>query len=165
MTIIKRSALVFHGHNPAPDVAEIVVDHRGRHVVTWDDVLAARRERQRRQLEDKRRVVPWRPAKLWVAYFDQWLFGGWQAFVEDRRESQWIDRDRKFLKCDLMKLFPCTLFDTWEDWKPRFAQRFARRRQCGRPVGVAFVWVRGYKVASSASAAPLPLPPFDRTDD
>src|SRR6185312_2323866 len=68
VTIIKRSALVFHGHNPAPDVAEIVVDHRGRHVVTWDDVLAARRERQRRQLEDKRRVVPWRPAKLWVAY-------------------------------------------------------------------------------------------------
>ena len=50
-TIIKRSALVYHGHNPAPDVAQVVIDpFHGRRVVTWAEVMQRRREAQRRRL-------------------------------------------------------------------------------------------------------------------
>ena len=29
MTVMSRSALVHWGHNPAPDVAAVVIEHRG----------------------------------------------------------------------------------------------------------------------------------------
>lgn len=151
MTIFTRSALVFWGHNPAPDVARVEIDWRGeRRVVTWADVMHERREWQRRILERKRYVEPWRAHKLWVAYFDQNLFGGWQAFLEDfrgRNGRRWIDRDAPGLQKTLMELFPMSLpfgdaREQWEGWKPLFAHRFKRRMQDHKPLGVAYVWVR-----------------------
>ena len=148
--IIMRSALVFHGHNPAPQVHSIVVDHRGRHVVTWDDVMVRRREKQRLILERKRYVEPWRAVKLWVAYFGTGLMGGWNAFITDWRGEGWeiwIDRDGKGYREELMGLFPAgRLPGDWEDWKPAFAKAFRRRSQLRKPVGVVYLWRRGHEL-------------------
>lgn len=153
-TIITRSALVFHGHDPAPDVASIVVDHEGRHVVTWSDVMAARRERQAAILQAKRAVREVRAHRVWVAYFDQPLMGGWQAFVEDFRGRygvwrNWIDRDRRGLIPHLMRLFPLVLRlgrderEWFDDWKAAFAAEYRAGSHDGRPRGCAFVWWDG----------------------
>lgn len=165
MTIMTRSALVYWGHNPAPDVALVLIDDRGRHVVTWADVMRMRRERQQEQLRRKRCVVEWRAYKLWVAYFDQPLMGGWQALLEDwrgRPYSEWIDRDRSWLRPMLMKLFPLvpdvgTENTQWGEWKPAFAEQFERRRQDGRPLGVACLWWDQYDAPRRAQVENIKL--------
>ena len=146
--IIHRGALVFHGHNPAPDVAMIVSDHLGRHVITLEEVMEKRRERQRWRLENNRRgEEEWRAWRLYVAYFDQDMFGGWQAMLDNFKgpqswDSTWIDRDAKGLKEPLMQMFPFLVTDWWE-WKPLFAKQYERRRQDGQPVGVRYLWWKG----------------------
>ncbi len=146
-----RSALVYWGHNPAPNVAYVLVNWGGkfgRQTVTWADVMAKRREDQCRRLELKRAIVEWRAYKLWVAYFDQNLMGGWHAFLEDWRGAGyriWIDRDRTWMKAKLMETFPLCLplgteCEQWERWKVEFARQFERRRQDRQPVGVAYIW-------------------------
>ncbi len=71
------------GKNPAPDVARVEIDARGgRHVITWADVMRQRREEQARILENKLWCDPWRAYRLWVAYLDQDLMGGWHAFLD-----------------------------------------------------------------------------------
>jgi len=146
--IIDRSALIFHGHTVPNDLAYVVSDHAGRRIVTWADVMRDRRERQRRRLELKRHAEPWRAVKLWVAYFDQCIFSGWQAFIEDWRGSgyrTWIDRDRPLWKPAVMELFPMSR--DWEDWKPQFARAYQRRRHHRRPLGVAYLWRRGHELS------------------
>ncbi len=149
--IIMRSALVFHGHKPAPDVHSVVIDRRGgeRRIVTWDDVMRDRRDRQARIIENKRRVHPWRAYRLWVAYFDQWLMGGWHAFLDDFRGNhfgRWIERSPGPGTASLMRLFPAglSLGDTdrekWERWKPAFAAQYQRGAQNGKPRGCVFLW-------------------------
>lgn len=154
-TIIHRSALVYHGHEVSDDLAYVVSDHDGRRVVTWPEVLEARRELQRTILARKRHVEPWRAVRLWVAHFDQNLFGGWQAFLGDwlgRHHETWIDRDGKSFKEPLMRLFPVCLplgteYERWERWKEAFALEYRRRRQCRQPVGVAYLWRRGRELS------------------
>jgi hypothetical protein len=156
-TIILRSALVHWGRKPAPDLAYVVSDRPGKYrVVTWAEVMEARRKRQEEQLRRKREwfVYPWRAYKLWVAYFDQDFFGGWQAMMEDwrgRGYDIWIDRDCTRLEPMLIKVFPLVVplgaeRDQWERWKPAFAARFERRRQDRHPLGVAYVWWNGRDV-------------------
>ena len=147
-----RSALIYWGQNPAPDVARVEVDamHR-RHVVTWADVMRERRERQRQRLEYKRQVAEWRAYKLWVAYFDQPLMGGWHAFLETYRtgfdQRIWIDRDREWMRPKVMELFPlvapCSEPMQWRRWKTAFAEAYERRRQDDQPLGVAYIWWNG----------------------
>jgi hypothetical protein len=143
-SIITRSALVFWGRNPAPDVASVVDGQ----IITWGEVMDTRRKNQRERLRRKRHVDEWRAHKLWVAYFGQDLMGGWHAFVEDirgRDHRVWIDRDCRHLMPYLMKLFPLVLGlgserDQWEMWKPEFAASFKRRRQHRQPLGVTALW-------------------------
>lgn len=149
-TIITRSALEFYGQHPAADVARVVVDAYGdRRVVTWSEALDERRKRQRLILDRARRgPPPWQPYKLWVAYYDMTLFGGWQAFIENRAEREWIDRDCSFLIAPLLRLFPLVLAlgtqrDQWHQWKVEFARQFARREHDRRPLGVATLWWNG----------------------
>ena len=130
--IITRSAIRFwHG------------DGR-REVVTLGRMRAERKEWQRKRLAHLTRPAPgWRAVRLWVAYFDQDLCGGWHAFLDGyRRDRTWVDRDNKFVIPRLMELFPLGLFDRWDDWKPEFARRFRRRNQDRKPVGVATLWER-----------------------
>jgi hypothetical protein len=152
MTIITRSALVAWGFNPDPDVAYVERDHHGERVVKVAEVRAARLERQRLTLDRKREVRPWRAVKLWVAYFDQTLMGGWHAFLENRDGRVWIDRDRKHIRERVMELLPVGLpfgdpGRRWEDWKPAFARQFRRRSQDRKPVGVAYLWQRGVSLS------------------
>ncbi len=147
--IIMRSALEFWGQHPPAELHSIEVGHGGkRRMVTWDEVMAARRKRQAERLRWIRHVEEWRAHKLWVAYFDQNLMGGWQAFLCDWRgrcNETWIDRDASGLKPMLMRVFPLVLplgtndFQ-WELWKQAFARRYERRRQDRRPLGVAICW-------------------------
>ena len=151
MTIISRSALVAWGRNPPPELHSIVNDPRhGRRVVTWDDVMRERREQQRLRLARKRQVCEWKPYKVWVAYFNQFLFGGWHAFIENRDGCTWITnaRDGRLIQ-PLMDLFPMTLSlgaekDAWERWKIEFAKSHQRGRQCRKPRGFAVVWWNGH---------------------
>jgi hypothetical protein len=152
-SIITRKALIAWGHNPPPDLAAVRTDHHGRHIITWDDVMAARRKHQAERLQRKREwfVSHFRAYKLWVAYFDQDLMGGWQAMIEDWRGwgySMWVDRDRPWLKPKLMQAFPLVLplgseYEQWAAWKIAFAKQFKRRSHDRRPLGVAYLWWDG----------------------
>lgn len=150
--IFTRSALVFHGFNPGPDVAGMETDVHGvRHIIRWSDVMAKRRERQRELLARKRNCAQSRAHRLTVAYYDQDLMGGWQAMIEDWRGRDfdiWIDRDRRWLRPLLMTVYPLVLRfgneeKEWEMWKPAFASQFRRRQQDGEPVGVDYLWWDG----------------------
>lgn len=162
-TIIARKGLEYwSGRKPPPDLACVASDAEGRRVVTWADVMRGRRERQRLILGRKRRFLPWRAVKLWVAYFDQPLMGGWQTFVENWRGQagrQWFERDAPVsLRERVLALFPLLLpFGTahqrWAAWRPEFARRYERRRQDGRPVGVAYLWRRGDELSLAAPSA------------
>lgn len=143
-TIITRSALVFHGLDPGPEVAAVELDVAGeRHIRTWEDVMRARRERQRHRLAEKRRHPCLRAWRLYVAHFGNGLFGGYQAMIDRIGDSHWIDRDRKWLQPTLMQKFPLCLLNDWEQWKEEFAKTYRRRKQCRHPVGVALVWWDG----------------------
>lgn len=54
----------------------------------------------------------------------------------------WVNRDMPYNVERLMELFPMgTLFRTnFHEWMPWFAAKYKRRRQDGKPVGVAFLW-------------------------
>jgi hypothetical protein len=157
---MNRKAVEYWGRKPArPDLAYVDIDSRHqRRVVTWAEVMEARRERQRKRLDLIRQVIPWRAYRIWVSYFDQWLMGGWHAFLDDWRGDGyriWIDRDCRHMKVPLMTAFPLVLplgseheqwdhyWKPWEQWKVEFAQNFERRRHDRRPVGVAYVWWNG----------------------
>jgi hypothetical protein len=135
-TIIHRSAMPSRF---PPNVA-MMIDGQP---VTWAQVLEHRREVQDLILRRKREPTwpPYIPWRLSVAYFDQRLMGGWQAFIDNRHERLWIDRDCKWLKDGLMELFRFWLpgCGTWEEWKPLFAQRYGAGTQYGRARGVAIV--------------------------
>jgi len=153
-SIIMRSALVHWDQNPAPDLAYVLTDRRGRRVVTWSEVLDQRRARQRERLGWKRMVCETRAYKLWVAYFDQPLMGGWQAFLETYQAQHyyevciWIDRDRSFMIPNLLNVFSLvpsvgSEYEQWRLWKPEFAEQYRRRSHDNRPLGVAYCWWDG----------------------
>lgn len=152
--LVERSALVAWGRNPAPDLAYVVGDGRSYRKVTWDEVIEERRKKQSARLRLIREVPEWRACRVQVAYFDQDLMGGWQAFLTDwrgRGGDTWIDRDGRWAVGQLMNIFPLVLTlgterEQWEQWKVAFAGQYARRRQDGEPVGVAYVWQLGSRL-------------------
>lgn len=146
---------VRHRRDPAlrllpPGIAYAFDDGNGFRMVTIEEARDRRRERQRVILERKREPSEsWRAVKLWVAYFDMTLMGGWQAFIEDRHGCLWIDRDGKFFKEPLMQLFHLSFFRDWCEWKPAFANRYQRRSHDGMPLGVVCLWRRRDELALS----------------
>jgi hypothetical protein len=151
---LERGGICFRGCDPPPDLAYIIRDHRGERIVTWADVMKERRENQRLRLSYKRRVDLWQAAKVNVSYYDQDIFGGWQALIYTIREHHWIDRDRPGLIADLMRLVPLSLpllcspekhgrCAGWEQWKEEFAKRFRRGTHHRKPRGVIFLWWDG----------------------
>lgn len=158
-TIIMRSAFISWGRSVPDNLALVEIDHAGAtpRVITWADVMQTRRREQRRRLKEKLRFAPYRPHHVWTAYFDQDLFGGWHAFIEDFRGGgyrTWIDRDRAWLIPRLMKLFPIVLGGgghsrgqdegMWGEWKIEFARQFKRRMQCRQPLGKKAIWWNGW---------------------
>jgi hypothetical protein len=159
-TIIMRSALVAWGQTPAPELHSIVQEHAGapRQVVTWSEVMERRRQHQAETLRRKRYVAPWRAFKCWVAYFDQDLFGGWHAFMENIRTR--VDRDRPLLIRPLMKLFPLVLDlgtnGVWSQWKIEFAKSHQRGTQHGHARGVAYLWWNNWDTPRLLGNRPAP---------
>lgn len=147
-SIIMRSALVHWGRKNIPANLHSIVDGR---VVTWDEVMAGRREHQKHRLNYIRQVTVPRAWRIWVAYYDMTLMGGWQAMIDYYKPDcydggrVWIDRDCRPLKPVLMATFPLVLplgseSEQWEAWKPAFARAYARRSQHRHPLGVAYAW-------------------------
>lgn len=153
MSIITRKFFESMGQNPPKELAYVVSDFRGRRMVTWAEVIETRRRNQVECLERKREwgQYPWRAHRLSVAYFNQTFFGGWHAFLEDYRGTDhriWIEKEGESLFKPLMEIFPLILplgseHEQWEQWKVSFAEQFERRRQDGRPLGVAYIWWNG----------------------
>jgi len=168
--VFTRSALVHWGFQPGPEIAALIRDYDGDHYRTWADVMRERRKEQTRILRNKRQSEEWHPAKLWVAYFDQAIFGGWQCMIESLRERAWVDRDRPALIPELLRMFPSVLAfngptqrDTWEAWKPAFAAAHRRRTHHRKPRGVVYLWWSGGNEASLSNPqirfGGLPSPP------
>ena len=139
--------------HPRPGIASITRDYKGEHIWTmrehWEE-QHTKFERRRAQW-----VAPeWRPCKIWVAYYDMDLFGGWQAFVEDRKRRVWMDRYGPGFAEQVYRLFPLVLLpppdqfrlrasDSWPLWKVAFAEQFRRRTHDARSLGVAYAWWDG----------------------
>jgi hypothetical protein len=112
-------------------------------------------ERRKRQAERLRRIRysdSLRAYKLWVAYFDQPLMGGWHAFLETygnfglSGQRVWINRDMQRMKSVLLETFPLAEpgADQWQRWLQAFAWAYERRWQDRWPVGVVYVWWNGH---------------------
>jgi hypothetical protein len=152
-SLFTRKAVEFYSGRPAPPtLAYVEMDHQGRRIITWDQVMKARRERQTRRLSYIREANPERAYRICVSYFDQWIMGGWQTMLDDWRGRDyaiWIDRDRQWFKAKLMRCFPLVLAlgseeSQWREWKEAFAKQYERRRQDREPVGVAYIWWDGH---------------------
>lgn len=156
-SVISRKALISWrsrlGHDTTlPADLAAIVDGRK---VTLAEVMEHRRKRQAEILERKRHSwpIPHSAWKVWVAYYDMPLMGGWQCMIEHYRPgynlgSAWIDRDRRYLKPVLMREFPLILplgseYEQWEAWKIAFATQYKRRTQDRKPLGVSYVWWDG----------------------
>lgn len=154
MTIITASAAAFWGRPLPAGVACVERDHRGERAVTYAELGREKRERQARRLAAKREVRAWRAVRLWVAYFDQSLMGGWHAFVEGLDLPRvWVDRDRRHWEETLTRLYPVTLFAGWEDWKEAFARAHRAGTQDRRPLGMAYLWHRAGELRRARPAA------------
>lgn len=149
--IIMRSALEFWGReNVAPDVYQVVIDDRGRRVVTYAEHMAAKRARQAEILRRIRERgdgdwQAWRLSVWWSPGLCGWIYRGYHAWL-DRYDGQheWL-RDGS---PGLMRLFPFVLTlgserDQWGEWMEAFVRAFPAGRKCGRRRGATIVWRRG----------------------
>ena len=155
-TTFTRKGIERWGGQPLPpEIAYGVRDAPGCDIrmVSWDEVMEARRDCQREILRRKRQGLPERRAyRLEVSYFDQWAYGGWHAFLHGLHDYRWLDKPDKHLRGPIMAAFGVldpTLFETegeywrFKQWKMEFAEQYKRREQDGRPVGVAYLWWDG----------------------
>ncbi len=155
-TFTRKGIEWWGGQSLPPEVAYGVRDApcMDMQMVSWGEVMDARRRRQREILRRKRRGQPRRRAyRLEVSYFDQWAYGGWHALLDGLEDDRWLDKPDKHLRGPIMAAFPIlvpTLFEMddegsrFERWKIAFAEQYKRREQCGRPVGVAYLWWDGH---------------------
>ena len=149
MSTITRSALVFWGRNPPPELAYLTRRHMAEpfRMVTWDEVMDAKRKRQSEILEHKRDPGPQRrPWMVWVFYNDTDIYGGWHCYLIRYDENgKWLMRPSQ----ELMRLFPLVLplgdiRDQWHNWKVEFARQYKRRMHHGKPEGMTPVWWDGW---------------------
>lgn len=150
-TIFTRSAIIRWGCNPNidPDLAYVISDRRGKRIVTWTEINAERRKKQRQHLEDLRHVPIMRPTRLWVGYNPHWIFTGWFAVIDNlhHRECAW-DRTPHLME-RLMELFPITfqygnLREDFQMWCEVFAKINQRGRRGGKPRGFAIIRWDGF---------------------
>ncbi len=147
-TIITRKGLEHWSGRKVPPELALMVDGK---IVTWTEVMQNRRARQARILAAKRHFEPLRAVVLEVANYGCGLMGGWQTMLYWIGGSCWVERDGNYYQSRLMEIFPCGLLSfSFQTWKKEFAHLYERRRQCGQPVGVAFLWKRGYELSSEA---------------
>lgn len=122
--------------NWSPDVVYVV----NGHPVTRDDILDAKRARQKRILDDKlRQCDPLiKPCFIRTFHNDSWVYSGWWLYIETR-QAGWpvgLDLRRRIsdpklnyndLTLRIMRFYPCGLLPISENftlWKAAFAKIF-----------------------------------------
>lgn len=149
----------FGAQKPPPELAFLEQDYAKyhdlkRHMVTWDDVMEARRKRQACELRWKREdgVVQCRALYVWVFCVpDDLIFCGWWTYLvgiggRDYHGGGYKGNVEGKLLDDLLRLFPLVrpgnLFGdvNLEEWKAEFVKRYQRGIWCGKPQGKAPVW-------------------------
>ena len=149
-TFVTRSALLFHGVDVARDVAYAISDHQGRRVVTWSQVLAARRERQSEHLRRLREPEPATrvPCYLWTFFIPGLFYGGWWCYLISRFGCEHGDGPKSSVgwskfAADLMSTIPLgwlPLQNNWKRWMETLASTYPRHhpsdlREAGSVVG------------------------------
>lgn len=147
--IMTRSALIFWGHNPAPNVASVVIEVDGsRRVVTWGELMEKKRTDQRRHLEEIRHVPTLRPARLWVGYNPNFIYQGWFAVIDNLRQEKCVWSKSPRLIPDLMRLFPLVIQfgnqrNDFQIWCAEFARQYQRGTCGGKPRGFTIIHWNG----------------------
>jgi hypothetical protein len=147
----------------APNVARLLSNHRNELVeVTWDMVMADRRERQAQIMERKRdcplpKVLP---CFVWTFFNEQDIpFHGWYCYVVTRHFDISVNFIRNGFKSQLavsiMTEFPCgflPLADNFNDWMPEFTRRYprAKHRLDPRKAGSAIGWLTDRSIFTCA---------------
>lgn len=148
MMIMTRKAGDFYGMDWPRDVAYKETDVRGElKTITWAEVLDLRRQRQRGQMDDIRRVPTPRivPCYVWTFRVPGWLYGGWWAYVVTLRKSIAVNFRHFDLKLamSIMESVPLGILPleaNFEAWMKELARRHPRkqmrdRRKAGSIVG------------------------------
>lgn len=153
--IMTRSFLA--GPNIDPDLAYVIMDHRGRRVVTWTEINKERREKQRKHLNDIRHVPVMRLTRLWVGFNPHFFFGGWFASLDNLHHSECVWRRTPLMMERLMDLFPITfrygdLDEDFQMWCEEFSKAFPRGRYGGKKRGYAVVRWDGFREISRREA-------------
>lgn len=164
--IVSRRAIAYWtGVVPAPEVHSILVDGGKRRVVTWAEVMAARREQQAIILGRIRAVKhweAWRCSVWWSPGIGPGFFSGYHAWWDRLDQHEWL----RYGSASLMRLFPLVLplaypdsRDQWEAWKEAFVQTYPAGRKCNHPRGAHIVWRRGNETVLSPRGPSLNLEP------
>ena len=160
MNFMSRSALEFHTGRPAPaDTHHVEGDRAGRWKrITYAEWMAAKRDRQRKDLERLLRVELWRPWLLSVRWCpglgDAGFFRGYYAgLYRPPDEFMWL-RDSMF-PFNARQLFPVGLLPNVSnyDWMEAFAIAYQVGTRNGHPYGSRVVWRRGYELQKESPNA------------
>lgn len=99
--------------------------------VTWDEILAERKERQIDELECKRAVSGpvWKPCIIWTFFNTDFPFCGWWLYIKTNKEVYAIGfrnsgrLPEEEIKSKCMKLYPCgelPIIDNFDIWIEKF---------------------------------------------
>jgi len=133
--------------NYPPDVVMVV----NGTPITKSDILANKRTRQVRELENKRRIFSPKivPCFIWV--FDNgpiFPYGGWHLYVKTLKSSWWLRPGRWYFNGDtqaeeVMNLYPLGLLPIWENfelWATTFAEVYQRPSGKRESQGMVIAW-------------------------
>ncbi len=116
--------------------------------VTRQQVREGRRQKQADRMERIRNTHTHRRViRITVRYFDQFFYGGWQAYVDwTGGESHWARRG-SYLADQLMRAFPLTLDAAfpvnerdYHTWLQAFAQAYPSGKHDKKPRGMLKCW-------------------------
>lgn len=116
--------------NYPPDVVMLI----NGQPITRQDILNAKRERQRRQLQHilENRASQIKPCFIWVFYNDSFPYGGWWLYIRTLRHSWGLNFSRLYGEEFIIKamaLYPCgyaPVMENFGSWAERFAQKYGR---------------------------------------
>jgi hypothetical protein len=134
-----------------PDnAAQVVGDHRGHRVVTWDELLARRREQQASRLASIRRPAEPTvlPCYVWTFFNSSWIYHGWHCYVVTRHFDFPVNFRgfREELAISIMQACPLGLFpveENFDKWMKELAKQHPRRkpRKDPRKAGSVIGWL------------------------
>jgi hypothetical protein len=102
-----------------------------RKLVTWEEVLQQRKEKQKSELERKRITdkSEIKPCYVWVFYNRYFPFSGWYCYIKAFKDSWALNfRDeRKDLQLKVMQIYPCgelPIVENFYSWMQSFQKHY-----------------------------------------